>query len=41
MPSLLNPYLHVPLEKQVWGDVFGQCADRFGMTWLVNIAQPA
>ncbi|WP_182525875.1 VOC family protein [Nocardioides dongkuii] len=32
--------VHVPLEKQVWGDVFGQCADRFGVTWLVNIAQP-
>ena len=27
----------VPLEKQVWGDVFGQVTDRFGMRWLVNI----
>ncbi|KQQ42076.1 MULTISPECIES: VOC family protein [unclassified Nocardioides] len=33
--------VHVPLERQVWGDVFGQCADRFGVTWLVNIAAPA
>lgn len=32
--------VHVALEKQMWGDVFGQCADRFGVTWLVNIAQP-
>jgi PhnB protein len=30
----------VPLEKQMWGDVFGSCVDRFGITWLVNIAQP-
>ncbi|HEX5493318.1 MAG TPA: VOC family protein [Mycobacteriales bacterium] len=30
----------VPLEKQMWGDVFGACVDRFGIGWLVNIAQP-
>ncbi|MFF4352890.1 VOC family protein [Streptomyces sp. NPDC001530] len=30
----------VPLEKQVWGDVFGMCTDRFGIPWMVNIAQP-
>lgn len=29
-----------PLEKQVWGDEFGSCVDRFGVTWLVNIAAP-
>ncbi|MFG2825333.1 VOC family protein [Kitasatospora sp. NPDC048365] len=28
----------VPLEKQMWGDVFGMCVDRFGITWMVNIA---
>ncbi|THA76788.1 VOC family protein [Streptomyces sp. A0592] len=28
----------VPLEKQMWGDVFGMCTDRFGITWLVNIS---
>ena len=27
----------VPLEKQMWGDVFGMCVDRFGIPWLVNI----
>ncbi|WP_405595008.1 VOC family protein [Streptomyces sp. NBC_01410] len=32
----------VPLEKQMWGDVFGMCTDRFGIIWLVNISeQPA
>jgi len=30
----------VPLEKQMWGDEFGQCVDRFGIGWLVNIGQP-
>ena len=29
----------VPLEKQMWGDEFGQCTDRFGIPWMVNIAQ--
>jgi PhnB protein len=28
----------MPLEKQMWGDEFGMCIDRFGVTWLVNIA---
>ena len=30
----------VPLEKQMWGDEFGQCVDQFGIGWMVNIAQP-
>ncbi|MFE9774656.1 VOC family protein [Streptomyces sp. NPDC005931] len=29
----------VPLEKQMWGDVFGMCTDRFGIPWMVNISQ--
>ena len=28
----------VPLEKQMWGDEFGMCIDRFGVSWMVNIA---
>ena len=31
----------VPLEKQMWGDEFGQCVDRFGSGWMVNIGQLA
>ncbi|MBG0851869.1 VOC family protein [Streptomyces spinoverrucosus] len=27
----------VPMEKQMWGDVFGMCQDRFGIAWMVNI----
>jgi PhnB protein len=30
----------VPLEKQMWGDEFGQCVDKFGIAWMVNIGQP-
>ncbi|QTE28239.1 VOC family protein [Pengzhenrongella sicca] len=30
----------VPLEKQMWGDEFGQCVDKFGIGWMVNIAVP-
>ncbi|NDV08504.1 VOC family protein [Rhodococcus sp. IEGM 248] len=28
----------VPLEKQMWGDEFGSCTDKFGISWMVNIA---
>lgn len=30
----------VPMEKQVWGDEFGACIDKFGISWMVNIGQP-
>jgi PhnB protein len=30
----------VPLEKQMWGDEFGACEDRFGISWMVNIGEP-
>ena len=30
----------MPLQKQVWGDEFGMCVDKFGISWLVNISQP-
>ncbi|HZG96280.1 MAG TPA: VOC family protein [Mycobacteriales bacterium] len=29
----------VALEKQMWGDEFGMCIDRFGVPWMVNITQ--
>jgi len=28
----------MPLEKQMWGDIYGQCVDKFGVEWMVNIA---
>jgi PhnB protein len=30
----------MPLAKSGWGDTFGMCTDRFGVSWLVNIAAP-
>lgn len=30
-------HVSVPLEKQMWGDEFGMCADRYGVGWMVNI----
>jgi PhnB protein len=30
----------MPLEKQMWGDEFGMCIDRYGTPWMVNIGQP-
>jgi PhnB protein len=29
----------VPLEKQMWGDEFGMCIDKFGVAWMVNITE--
>jgi PhnB protein len=28
----------MPLEKAIWGDIFGMCIDKSGTSWLVNIA---
>ena len=30
----------MPLEKQMWGDEFGMCVDRYGTPWMVNIGPP-
>jgi PhnB protein len=31
----------MPFEKQMWGDVFGMCIDRFGVSWMVDVvSQP-
>jgi PhnB protein len=29
----------LPLEKAPWGDSFGMCRDRFGVSWMVNIGR--
>ena len=26
-----------PLERAPWGDSFGMCTDKFGVSWMVNI----
>jgi PhnB protein len=30
----------MPFEKQMWGDVFGMCTDKFGVPWMVDVFQP-
>lgn len=30
----------MPLEKAPWGDFFGACTDKFGVSWIVNISGP-
>lgn len=30
----------VPMSKQVWGDMFGMFADKYGIRWMVNVNQP-
>jgi PhnB protein len=32
--------IEVPLEKQMWGDEFGQLTDQFGVKWMVNAGEP-
>lgn len=31
----------MPLELQMWGDEYGSCTDRWGVSWMVNIAGSA
>lgn len=33
--------VNVALDKQMWGDEFGQLVDRYGVPWMVDITQPA
>lgn len=30
--------ISMPLEKQMWGDTYGQVVDQFGIEWMVNIS---
>jgi PhnB protein len=30
----------MPFEKQMWGDLFGQCTDKYGVSWMVDVVQP-
>lgn len=48
-PDLLHAYwtrlsagatITMPMDKQAWGDEFGMCVDRFGVSWMINISQP-
>lgn len=30
----------MPFEKQMWGDLFGECTDKFGVPWMVDVVVP-
>ncbi len=30
-----------PLEKQMWGDMYGEVIDQYGVAWLFNIGSAA
>ncbi|HET7172978.1 MAG TPA: VOC family protein [Nocardioidaceae bacterium] len=30
----------MPMQKQMWGDEFGMLTDKFGVGWMVDIAEP-
>lgn len=34
---VVNGTVDTPLEKQIWGDTYGQCTDQFGIEWMFNI----
>jgi PhnB protein len=25
------------MEQAPWGDIFGMCTDKYGVSWLVNV----
>ncbi len=31
--------IDMPLQKQFWGDIYGQLTDKFGVHWMVNISK--
>jgi len=30
----------MPFEKQMWGDEFGMCTDRYGVPWMIDVVVP-
>ena len=30
--------VHVPMEKQMWGDEFGMLTDKHGINWMIDIS---
>ncbi|MFT4215750.1 MAG: VOC family protein [Micropruina sp.] len=30
----------MPLEKQVWGDIYGLVMDKYGIEWMFNVSVP-
>ncbi len=32
--------VEMPFDKQMWGDYFGSCTDKYGIKWMVDVADP-
>jgi PhnB protein len=32
--------VQLPFEKQMWGDLYGQLTDKFGVPWMIDVAVP-
>ncbi|MGK5685437.1 VOC family protein [Actinoplanes sp. URMC 104] len=32
--------VQMPFEKQMWGDLYGQLVDKFGIPWMVDVVAP-
>ena len=32
--------VQMPFEKQMWGDLYGQLVDKFGVPWMVDVVAP-
>ena len=32
--------IEMPFDRQFWGDYFGSFTDRYGIRWMVNVADP-
>ena len=30
--------INAPFEKAPWGDTYGECVDKFGVRWMINVA---
>ncbi len=30
--------INMPMEKQFWGDIYGQLTDKFGIHWSINVS---
>ncbi|HET6478945.1 MAG TPA: VOC family protein [Actinoplanes sp.] len=30
----------MPFEKQMWGDLYGQLVDKFGVPWMIDVVAP-
>ncbi|MCM4077699.1 VOC family protein [Paractinoplanes hotanensis] len=32
--------VQLPFEKQMWGDLYGQLTDKFGIPWMIDVVVP-